>query len=228
MSTTISTGSVGYNVTTSRPRFTKGEQTVDNAEARLSEESVVLSGAAPTEPVQRFSQLPAETRGAVKDITKKLASDGRLFVRDEQGLRRANPMEIKERLDKGLPIEVVTREGSENSFSSSAGYAGSDKERGFFTEGYHFADSHRSSSSSTRVFYSASPVTEWDSLEWADLDARGVQGVARLPQSGGSVVVSSDYERSWSSEAHREWGLWNTKSEDSGASGYTRVSHRAD
>lgn len=229
MNTTITTGGVNYSYQTSKPRFTKGETQLENAQAAGAEETFTFSGNAPqpTEAPTRLRDMDGQTRSQLRDLTKQLAGDGRLFIRDEQGLRRANPAEIKERLDKGQPIEIVTAEASEQSASGSA-YSSCDfKQRGIFTQGYNISDSSRRNQSSTRVFYSSSEIREWDSLEWAD-DAPGVKGVSRLPASGGSVVVSSNYEHEWSARAEKEWGVFTHKSDVSGGSGYTRVSRRAD
>ncbi len=157
-----------------------------------------------------------------KAITKKLASSGRLYVRDEMGLRRADPMEIKERLDRGLPIEVVTRTGGSASSSGAHQSYVHSKDRIAYS-GYHFSNSESAHQNHQRVSYTSSPITRWDSLDWADEEAAGVTGVNRLPASGGEVVVSESYESQWSRRASEQWGFFNVKHQDSSSGGYVRT-----
>jgi hypothetical protein len=225
MGTTIQTGSNFSSVSTSKLRFTKGPG--DVSEVKGSTDSVTLGGSAENQPV-RFRDLDGATRADYKEAVKSLASDGRLYVREDNGsLRRADPMEVKERLDGGEPVEVVSRVASENQQSGHSRSYEADKQRGLFSSGWNIADSSRTSSSSERVYYTSSPVTEWDSLEFVSQGA-GVKGVAVLPASGNSVQVSSSYESEWNRRASEQWGFFTEKSTASSAGGYVNTHHTAD
>jgi hypothetical protein len=175
-----------------------------------------------TEPAQA-AEVPVQRSQAsqYKDVTKRLARSGRLYVRDEGVLRRADPMEIKERLDQGLAVEVVTRHGQTSSASGYYQSNVSSKERVFYS-GYHFADSSSSNSRSEVVNYSSSPITKWESLDWADEEARGVTGVSQLPASGGRVVVCESFESEWNRRTHEQWGVFSIKERNGSSGGYIR------
>ena len=68
-----------------------------------------------------LSALDAEDRKEVRRIMKDLNKKARLFARDDKKqLVRIAPGTAKELLDKGQPIEVVTRVGNTVSQSSSS------------------------------------------------------------------------------------------------------------
>ena len=234
MGTTIDFGTNYSTVTTSKMRFTKGPGEVTEGAGVQVTDNVTFSGAtsaptaqAPASQTQRFSDLDPATRSSYKDTVKSLATGGRLYVRDDSGLRRADPMEIKERLDQGLPVEVVSRVASESEAHSSSSGSSNYKERGIFSEGWNIASSNSEGSRSERVFYASSPITEWDSLEFASA-GQGVNGVAKLPASGGSVLVSSSYESDWSRRANEQWGFFTDKERSSSAQSHVRINHTAD
>ncbi|MBT9584444.1 hypothetical protein IV102_13965 [bacterium] len=229
MGTTIQAGNNYTSVTTSKTRFTKGPGEVTEAQGSMDSVSLGGAGAPPegSQPV-RFRDLDAATRSDYKETVQSLAGDGRLYVREDNGsLRRADPMEIKERLDHGQPVELVSRVASEREASGSSYSDGASKDRGVFSGGWNISQTNRSSSSSERVYYTSSPVNEWDSLEFASQGA-GVKGVALLPASGNSVVISSTYEHEWNRRAHEQWGFFTEKTTVTNAGGFVRTHHTAD
>lgn len=225
MGTTIESGGHFATQTTSKMRFTKGPAEV--TEDVASADQVVLGQVDSSDAPARFRDFDAGTRAEYKDTVKTLASQGRLFVREEQGLRRADPMEIKERLDQGQGLELVTRLASESRSSATSSSSSASKERGLFTGGWNVAESSSRSSSSQRVIYTTSPISEWESLEFASSGA-GVQGVPLLPPSGNSVEVSSSFESQWSQRASEQWGFFTDKERQSSAGGFYREATRPD
>lgn len=231
MGITVSYGSSYSSTTSTRGRLEKGPGAPTEQIQQTAQDGFTFSGgpaAAGAPEHTRFKDLDPGDRRAYLQTVKSLASDGRLFVKEDSGsLRRADPMEIKERLDQGKPVQVVSRVASESSSSGSYASGSSYKERGLFTEGWNVASSSSQRSSSERVHYSTSAVTEWDSLEFAD-EAPGIKGVAKLPASGGSVVVSSSFESEWSSRASRQWGVFTEKSTSESSGGFARGSYTAE
>lgn len=226
MGTTIETGSNSSSITTSKLRFTKGPGEV--TEVLGSTDRVTLGEVDHGDRPLRFRDLDRATRSEYKETVKELAEDGRLFVREDSGsLRRADPMEIKERLDHGEPVEVVSQVASESRSSGDSASRLAYKERGIFTGGYENSSSSSHASSSQRVFYTTSPITEWDSLEFAS-EGRGVLGVSHLPPSGNSVEISSSYEAQWQARANEQWGIFTDKERDSQSSGFVRRHTTAD
>lgn len=230
MGTTIQAGSNFSSVTSSKIRFTKGPGQVTE-EMKVATDLVSLGQAQAQPEVNqpvRFRDLDAATRSDYKETVKSLAGDGRLYVREDNGtLRRADPMEIKERLDGGQPVELVSRVASQSDHSGSSYSHDASKQRGIFTSGWNIAESGRSSTSSERVFYTSSPVTEWESLEFAS-EGAGVKGVSVLPASGNSVQISSSYEHEWSRRANEQWGFFTEKNTSTSSDGYSSTRHTAD
>lgn len=224
MGTTIESGVQFSSVTTTKGRFSKGPGEV--TEVQGMQDSITLGQ--PSDQPVRFRDLDRATRSEYKEALQGLAGAGRIYVRGEQGeLRRADPMEIKERLDAGQPVELVTRLGSESESSGRSSSYGFSQERGFFSHGLHETASSSSASSSQKVVYTTSPFSQWDSLEFV-CPGQGVQGVAVLPASGNQVLVSSRFESEWNRRSIEQWGVFNTKEELSTASGYTRQNYQAD
>jgi hypothetical protein len=244
MNTTIETSSRNHTITTQRPRVSLAtigigeaptpEVTGHSADSLAS--SVVLSTPtaeadqptfAPAAPAGhaplRFSQLGSEERQVAKDTLKQLSRDARVWVRDNKTLRRADPAEIKERLDRGQPVEIVSRMGSEVNESSSRSYESDWKQRGVFSHGHLYESASSSASRRENVTYTTSPITSWDSLDFVDTDGQGVQGTPFLPASGGSVTISNSYEKEWRNKAEKQWGVFNHKEQTSSNSGHTRI-----
>ena len=225
MGITVEVGRTYSNTTTEKPRFTKEMPRL--TEAVEIEDSLTLQSPDPEFQPSRYSQFDAGTRAIYRDTVKELATAGRLYVKEPNGLRRADPMEIKERFDHSKPIEVVSRVASQVDSSGSHQSSASSKQRGIFTEGYNLSSSSDNRSRTERVFYGSSTISEWDSLEFAS-SGQGVQGVALLPASGGSVVVNDSYESNWASNASRQWGVFTEKNTSENNGGYTRVNRTAD
>lgn len=242
MNTTIETSTRTQTTSTQRPRLSLAtigigeaptpEVTGHSADSLAS--TVVLSSPAPVEYAPapapapsnaplRFSQLSAEARQVAKDTLKQLSRDARVWVRDNNALRRADPAEVKQRLDRGQPIEIVSRMGREVSESSSRSSESDWKERGLFSHGHLYESSSSSASRRESVTYSTSPIDAWDALEFVDSEGKGVPGTPFLPASGGSVTISNSYEKQWSSHAEKQWGVFNHKEERSDNSGHTRI-----
>lgn len=246
MNTTIETSTRSHSITTQRPRLSLA--TIGIGEAPTPEVTGhTADGLASTfvlsdpQPVQyapapapapagyaplRFSQLSAEERTAAKNTLKQLSRDARIWVRDNNSLRRADPAEVKQRLDRGQPVEIVTRLGGEVRESSSRSSEHDWKERGLFTHGHLYSSNSSSASRRENVTYTTSPVDAWDAIDFVDTDGKGVPGTPFLPASGGSVTVSNSYETEWSRHAEEQWGLFNHKETASDASGHTRVSQQ--
>jgi hypothetical protein len=225
MGSTIQAGSSLSSVTTAKSRFTKGPGEV--TEAVVATDFVQL-GEPKSEAPLRFRDLDAATRADYKEAVKALASDGRLFVRQEDGsLKRAEPVEIKERLDRGQPVELVSQVASESRTSGHSRSASEYKQRGFFTAGWDSASSSHTHSGTQTVHYTSSPFSEWESLDFAS-EGKGVRGVAFLPASGNSVQISSQFESQWSESASRQWGIFTQKETTSQASGFVKEQRTAD
>ncbi|MFN8608227.1 MAG: hypothetical protein U0931_11895 [Vulcanimicrobiota bacterium] len=172
------------------------------------------------EHCETFQDLPPALQSECKDAVMQLSLAGRLFVRDQKALHRAEPAQVKERLDSGLPVEVVSRLGQENLGEADSRFSSFVDNGGLFS-----GSSSRSSCSSEEahqqtVFYSASPLQRWDSLEWVNLDQPGIPGAACLPASGGSVTTSESFESRWRAHAEEQWGVFSTSSRESSASGW--------
>ncbi len=241
MNTTIETSRTSQSLTTSRPRVSLAtvglgeapQPTVSGQTDNLASTFVLSNPADAPAPTYapaggyngalRFSQLAPEERQAAKSTLKELSQDARIWVRDNNSLRRADPAEVKERLDHGQPIEIVTRLGGEVRESSSNSYASDYKQRGFFTGAHNNTSSSNSAARSERVTYATSPITSWDSLDFVDTDGRGVPGTPFLPASGGSVTVSNSYEQDWQTHSEAQWGFFTQKETVENHSGSTRV-----
>lgn len=241
MNTTVETSRTSQSLTTSRPRVSLatvglGDAPTPSVSGQMDNLASTFTLSEPTiqnipsflpagggNGALRFSQLAPEERQAAKSTLKELSQDARIWVRDNNSLRRADPAEVKERLDHGQPIEIVTRMGGEVRESSSNSYASDYKQRGFFTGAHNNTSSSNSASRSERVTYATSPITSWDSLDFVDTDGRGVPGTPSLPASGGSVNISNTFEQNWQTHSEAQWGFFTQKETVENQSGSTRV-----
>lgn len=229
MNTIITSGRTSSQVTTGRTRFTKEEPRVTDASVRSLESTVVISDAARkaaqvpepalTPPVAPAAEPKAAPEG-MKELVFKLNKEARLFVRNGDGLHRAAPAEVKHRLDRGLPVEIVTRLGRESQESSTdSSYSTFDDHLLNRADQSYAEDSSRSCQQ--YVHYATSPVDNWDDMEWVDDGERGVPGTAHLPPSGGCVQMSRTWEHTWQSSSEEHWGFFRAHDRYSDASGHT-------
>lgn len=222
MSTIVTSGQSFQVDYSSKSKFSSSPAQTASVGTSSVQETFVPSSQGP-EVAQTYQQFDRQTQQSLRSTVKELAEEGRLFVREQDGLRRANPMEIKERLDHHQPVEVVDAIGSSSESSGSINSSSSFNERGVFGGTGTSKSSYASQSShSEKITYTTSPISDWGSLEFADLDAKGVQGVAKLPASGSSVLVSSQFESNWQTKAHAEWGFWRNHEVDAQSSGFEK------
>lgn len=240
--TVIETGSASGNAVSERTRFSKKPPELTEFEGGSQKETVTLTHGAPASPPApleeapppaaagsvKFADLSGAERSEYKQTLKDLSRQARLWARDEAGnLQRINPANAKERLDAGQAVELVTRLGSESTRSGSR-------------DSYEFSFEHllvpddftrRSSSADSarvQVFYTSSPISSWDSLDWVDEDARGVPGTPSLPPSGGTATISSSFESSWRKFDQENWGIFRVRTRTEASSGYKTIRQVAD
>jgi hypothetical protein len=235
---TVETGRTGTRVQSEKVVFAK--ETTKQADTQATGESFNFSTSqqevgyapqefAPSSGPSGLRGMSSDDRQEVRRIMKDLNKKARLFARnDKNQLARIAPGTAKELLDNGKPIEVVTRVGGQ---VSSEGRSSSSRH---VNAHFFIADDvHRSSSSSSSktesVEYTSSPINEWDSLLWMDdEDAKGVPGTPVLPGSGGSVVVSNEWEHNWSKSSEEYSGFFRVDTDAQSSSGFERVSNRAE
>lgn len=234
---TVESGSHASRTQTEKVVFTKEAtkeaQTESAGETfRFStpqEEVAYKPQVAPGASKSGLAALDAEDRSEVRRIMKDLNKKARLFARDEKKqLVRIAPGTAKELLDNGQPIEIVTRLGGE------VRQDGSSRDSLYINDHFFISDDvYRSSSSSSsreeRVKYTSSPISDWDSVLWMDDDdAMGVPGTPFLPASGGSVLVSNEFESRWSKSSEEYGGFFRVDTDKRSSSGYNRASSRAE
>lgn len=234
---TIQSGTSASRTQTEKVVFAK--ESTKEAEAQSTGETFSFSapqqevaytpGPAAGAPKSGLASLGAEDRTEVRRIMKDLNKKARLFARnDKQQLVRIAPGTAKELLDNGKPIEVVTRVGNEVRQSGNS-YASHATDAHFFIADNHYRSNSSSSSRTETVQYTSSPISDWDSVLWMDdADAKGVPGTPTLPASGGSVVVSSDFESRWAKSSEEYSGFFRVDTDQRNNSGYTKVSGHAE
>lgn len=168
-----------------------------------------------------FDQYDPESRGCFIQELKLLGSSGRLFIQGERGLERAEPVQVKEHLDRGLPVELVTSYASESYTTSGRGASHSHRARGIFSAAYDHFQAGSQSEEVLKVIYGTSPFRSWDSLFFAT-PGEGVRGVAVLPPSGNSVTVSAQFEQSYLGISTEQWGFLEDNNFSRNSEGQTR------
>jgi hypothetical protein len=189
----------------------------------VTQASLDLETTASGQGASTFNSLAPADKKACRDTLMALDKNARLFVDDNGSLKRASAMEIKQCLDNGKNVFLVTSIAGENREDSSYS-SGRSETVGMLT--YHDYGFGASSSHSNEksVYYSASPFSSWDDLAFADTDKKGVPGTAYLPKSGGKVLVSSEWESNWQSYSYERHGIFRITEESSEKGGRTSVS----
>ncbi|MGE0490690.1 MAG: hypothetical protein AB7S38_15905 [Vulcanimicrobiota bacterium] len=233
----VETGASSASSTSEKVRFAKGDATVTEESLAQQHESVTLSvpqnapttaaptpNPAPASTGSTYASLDPAQRATFRSALQELDKSARLWARNEHGqLERIHAATAKERLDGGQPVEVVTRIGHQSSNSSASAY--------FQHYDGHLinpADISRNSSShsegTVRAEYTASPLHDWESLEFFQGDNRaGVPGTPTLPASGQPVTISREFESRWDRLRTENWGIFTTNNITSSDGGYTRL-----
>lgn len=232
----LQTVTYGASATTTGTRMFPGMKVkVDGGTVETKSDSVSITIPGSTAPAQadevfsdnsqavKYSSLSPEQKAAYKDAIMTLNKNARLFVSDNSGLRRAAPVEVKNALDNGREVFVVTGLASEAESRSSYSREMSNTQGFLNFHDYKFA-SYSSNGSDGYVYYSASPLSCWDDLDFADLDGKGVPGTSRLPASGGRAHISSEWESNWQRETSKTHGIFRIHDDSSVEGGSERVS----
>ncbi len=172
-----------------------------------------------------LDQYDPESRLCFLQTLRALGTSGRLFIQGEHGLQRAEPMQVKEQLDRGLPVELVTSYASESYVSREHASREAQRSRGLFSAGYdHF---HRGTKNEeiVKTVYGTSPFRSWDSLFFAT-PGEGVRGVPVLPRSGNRVTVSYQFEQSHLSISNEQWGFLEDNNFSQNSQGLIRQTMR--
>ncbi|MBI2264475.1 MAG: hypothetical protein HYU64_04810 [Armatimonadetes bacterium] len=179
-------------------------------------------------PLQlRFSSLSRSEQNGYAQILFALNRQARLFAPGDQGqLKRIEPMEARNRLDEGQPVYLVAQIAAEH-ISEQRDEQGQYFQQHFFAPSDKGVSRDSESSRKTRVVYSTSVATDWSDLLLADPQTAGVPGTPVLPASGGVVVISSDWEKSWYRLSEKNWGIFNRGSNSNVSSGQVKAHYRA-
>lgn len=177
--------------------------------------------------VRRFEDYSTPHRKNLQETVMELAGEGRLYLRrQDNSLGRAEPMHVKEHLDSGLPVEVVTAVGREDLDWQGSMSAHSQRSQGLFSPGWDKAELGISRGTCVKIFYTSSPVRDWDGLGYI-APGPGIQGVAVLPPSGCAVEVQSQFEREWSARSWEQSGFFLVEQKNSNRSGSSSFERRS-
>jgi len=199
----------------------EGTQAKDLERMRLEIAAGKTEGNDKSEKTQKtYDDLPSDKQESYMKILKQMDKDARLFVEYEGKLKRAEPAEIRECLDSGAGIYLVSRVSDESESSYSASSSQGEKIRprilGIIgVESSSYSSSGSGSSSREYVKATVSKMNKWSSLDFLNEDKKGVPGAALLPKSiveGGSVLISSSFESSWQEKYHSISGvIWTNE-----------------